>query len=185
VIKYLMLFHHEGNDVPPLSTQATPPSIEYVVGDATAPLGKGPRTIVQVCNDGGGWGRGFVLAVSKRWREPEEQYRRWSQGGGAKPFQLGEVEFVLVEPDLWIANLIGQRGTRPKQGLAPVRYDAIRTGLAAVREFARLHSSSVHMPRIGAGLAGGRWEEIASIVKEELVDHDVAVVVYDLPTTTD
>ena len=39
------------------------------------------------------------------------------------------------------------------------------------------------MPRIGAGLAGGRWEEIASIVKEELVDHDVKVIAYDLPVT--
>lgn len=126
---------------------------------------------------------GAAASFSPYRREPEDQYRRRSQGGGAKPFALGEVDFVLVESDLWVANLVGQHGTRPKQGVAPVRYDAIRTGLAAVREFARLHSSSVHMPRIGAGLAGGRWEEIASIVKEELVDHDVKVIAYDLPVT--
>lgn len=90
------------------------------------------------------------------------------------------MQFIEVESELWVANLIGQHGIRSEGGLPPIRYDAVRTGLATVRAFARAREASVHMPRIGAGLAGGRWDEIALIVTKELVDHDVAVSVYDL-----
>src|SRR4029077_8760714 len=33
-----------------------------------------------VCNDAGGWGKGFVIAVSRRWPEPERRYRAWHRG---------------------------------------------------------------------------------------------------------
>jgi O-acetyl-ADP-ribose deacetylase (regulator of RNase III) len=50
-------------------------AVTYVIGDATAPGGPGPGVIAHVCNDSGGWGKGFVLAVSRRWPEPEAAYR--------------------------------------------------------------------------------------------------------------
>lgn len=55
-------------------------NLTYQIGDATQPNGDGPRIIVHVCNDVGGWGKGFVVAVSKRWREPERRYRSWHRG---------------------------------------------------------------------------------------------------------
>src|ERR1051325_7953772 len=123
-------------------------AIRYLTGDATKPRGKGPRIIVHVCNDIGGWGRGFVLALSKRWKSPEREYRDWSKGRSQVPFALGQVQFVSVEEDLWVANLIGQHGTKRRNNPEPVRYDAIREGRAQVAEFARQHNASVHMPRI-------------------------------------
>ncbi len=36
--------------------------ITYLTGDATQPQSAGPKLIVHVCNDIGGWGRGFVVA---------------------------------------------------------------------------------------------------------------------------
>ena len=45
------------------------PGIRYVTGDATRPEGEGPKIIVHICNDIGAWGRGFVLALSKRFKE--------------------------------------------------------------------------------------------------------------------
>jgi hypothetical protein len=36
------------------------------------------------------------------------------------------------------------------------------------------------MPRIGCGLAGGRWELIDPIIDDELVTRGVDVTVYDL-----
>ena len=84
--------------------------INYLTGDATAPQGSGPKIIVHVCNDVGGWGKGFVVAVSRRWKEPEKQYRAWKKDPSDQPFELGEVQFVQVEDDIWVANLIGQRG---------------------------------------------------------------------------
>ena len=39
-----------------------------------------------------------------------------------------------------------------------------------------------HMPRIGCGLAGGKWEQVGPIVEETLAAAGVNVVVYDLDT---
>ena len=41
----------------------------------------GNKVIAHICNDGGGWGKGFVLAVSARWPEPEREYRKAVPGG--------------------------------------------------------------------------------------------------------
>jgi len=156
-------------------------SINYVIGDATQPVGEGPKIIVHVCNDIGGWGRGFVTAISKRWPEPEKRYRAWHGGEQKQPFVLGEVEFVQVGDGLWVANLIGQRDVRTIGGIPPVRYEAIRKGLQRVALEARQLGASIHMPRIGCGLAGGKWEVVGKIVEEELLRSGVPVTVYDLP----
>jgi O-acetyl-ADP-ribose deacetylase (regulator of RNase III) len=156
-------------------------SIEYKTGDATAPAGTGPKFIVHVCNDVGGWGRGFVVAISKRWPEPERRYRAWHNGEGRQPFALGEVQLVQVTEEIWVANLIGQRDVRPSDGVAPVRYEAIREGLKKVALEAKQLGASVHMPRIGCGLAGGDWNVVTQIIEDELVKAGIAVTVYDLP----
>ncbi len=156
--------------------------INYVVGDATRPSGHGQRIIAHVCNDIGGWGRGFVVALSARWPAPEVEYRRWYQGERAgPPFALGQVQFVEVEEGLWVANMIGQHGVKARGGGTPVRYKAIETALATIAVFAHQHGASVHMPRIGAGLAGGSWNAIAPIVERTLCSAEVPVTVYDPP----
>ena len=38
-------------------------ALRIIKGDATAPQGSGTKIIAHVCNDQGGWGKGFVLAV--------------------------------------------------------------------------------------------------------------------------
>jgi O-acetyl-ADP-ribose deacetylase (regulator of RNase III) len=51
----------------------------------------------------------------------------------------------------------------------------LETGLNAVAEQARKLSATVHMPRIGCGLAGGEWSKVEAIVNKTLVDIDVCV----------
>ena len=154
--------------------------IQYAAGDATRPVGDGPKVIVHICNEVGGWGAGFVVAISKRWPEPEAAYRRWHKGMGDVPFALGEVQFVEVEPSLWVANMIAQRNVVAAGGLPPVRYEAVESALTKVAQFANERDATVHMPRIGCGLAGGKWEEIERIVQSTLVDRGIDVTVYDL-----
>lgn len=155
-------------------------TINFLRGDATRPVGEGPKIIVHICNDIGGWGAGFVLALSRRWTQPEARYRAWHKSGGPPPFELGQVQFVEVEPHLFVANLIGQRDIHTRGGVPPVRYEAIREGLGQVAQKARELNASVHMPRIGCGLAGGKWETVGAIVEEQLSQADVPVTVYDL-----
>ena len=156
-------------------------NITYQVGDATRPAGDHPKIIVHICNDVGGWGKGFVVAVSRRWPEAERRYRAWHHGEEPQPFALGQVQFIQVEDTIWVANLIGQHGMGFRHGLAPIRYQAVRAGLHVVAAKAKELGASVHMPRIGSGLAGGKWDEVERIVQEELTVAGVAVTVYDLP----
>ncbi|MFD7999815.1 macro domain-containing protein [Streptomyces mirabilis] len=153
--------------------------ITYVRGDATAPSVKGVKLIAHVCNDIGGWGKGFVLALSRRWPEPEAAYRAWHRDRAHNDFGLGATQFVQVEKYVWVANLIGQRGIRTGSKGVPVRYEAIDTGLAHVATKAAELDASVHMPRIGCGLAGGDWSRVEPLIMRRLVERGVAVTVYD------
>ncbi|MET7619337.1 macro domain-containing protein [Streptomyces sp. NPDC005408] len=153
--------------------------IEYVRGDATAPQGKGVKVIAHVCNDLGGWGKGFVLAISRRWPEPEAAYRRWHRERSANDFGLGAVQYVQVGRYLWVANMVGQRGMRTGSKGVPVRYEAIDAALGALAEKAAELGASVHMPRIGCGLAGGKWSRIEPLIAERLTGRGIQVTVYD------
>ncbi|MGW2252155.1 macro domain-containing protein [Kitasatospora sp. NPDC001660] len=155
-------------------------TITYVRGDATAPQAKGVKVIAHVCNDLGGWGKGFVLALSKRWPGPEAAFRRWYRERAGNDFGLGALQLVQVEPYVWVANMVGQRGIRTGRSTGvPVRYEAVDIALAALGERAAELGASVHMPRIGCGLAGGRWERVEPLVRARLVERGVPVTVYD------
>jgi O-acetyl-ADP-ribose deacetylase (regulator of RNase III) len=155
--------------------------IHYTTGDATTPSVKGPKLIAHVCNDRGGWGRGFVLALSARWPEPEKAYRKWYRERSTNDFGLGAVQVVPVHERhrIWVANMIGQHGVKTGSAGPPVRYDAIDRCLAKLAEHALELEASVHMPRIGCGLAGGKWERIEPLVSARLCDLDISVTVYD------
>lgn len=153
--------------------------ITYLKGDATAPTGDGSKIICHVCNDIGGWGKGFVLAISKRWPQPETQYRAWHKEGEPGGFRLGAIQLVDVESGLAVANMVAQRGIRRSGGIPPIRYDALRDCLASLADRATSRGASVHMPRIGCGLAGGAWPEVERIIGETLLAAAVSVHVYD------
>jgi O-acetyl-ADP-ribose deacetylase (regulator of RNase III) len=153
--------------------------IAYCKGDATVPVADGPKIICHICNDAGGWGKGFVVAISKRWPQPEAEYRAWYARGESAGFRLGAVQLVDVEPTLKVANMIAQRGIWASAGVPPIRYDAVRECLAVLAEHAVQLGASIHMPRIGCGLAGGSWNEIEAIITATLVAAAVPVQVYD------
>jgi O-acetyl-ADP-ribose deacetylase (regulator of RNase III) len=151
--------------------------IRYVRGDATLPGGAGRRIIAHVVNDQGGWGRGFVVALSKRHPQVEAAYRRWARRPAPDdpPFMLGEVQFVPVALDLWVANMLAQHAYRTPDNPVPLDYDALARALAAVARFAAEHEAAVHMPRIGAGLAGGEWSRIEEMIGKCLAQAEVTV----------
>jgi O-acetyl-ADP-ribose deacetylase (regulator of RNase III) len=153
-------------------------AVNYIIGDATNPKIDGNKIIVHVCNDIGGWGKGFVMAISKRWKTPENKYREWFKS--QDNFSLGQTQFVKVEDDLWIANVIGQHKiNKDENGNPPIRYDAIAKGLDTVTKFAQDNKATVHMPRIGCGLAGGTWDKIEPLIQKSLLDKGIETYVYD------
>jgi O-acetyl-ADP-ribose deacetylase (regulator of RNase III) len=155
------------------------PSIKYVTGDATGPSTADNKIICHVCNDIGGWGKGFVVAISKKWSQPEAAYRAWYRDRNDNDFALGAMQLVRVESGIWVANMIGQHGLKREGSKPPIRYEAIEAALKLVAEEAMTHSASVHMPRIGCGLAGGTWDKIEPIILRNLCNNGVEVFVYD------
>ena len=154
-------------------------TIQYVKGDATSPQAKGIKIIAHICNDIGGWGKGFVLAVSKRWETPEKEYRNWHRFRSENNFGLGEIQVVQVEKYIYVANMIGQKGIKTGSNGVPVRYEAIEKCLETLAEEASDLNASVHMPRIGCGLAGGKWTEVEPIIERTLLRNNVEVYIYD------
>lgn len=172
-------------------------TITYVTGDATQPIGNDFKIIAHIVNDEGKWGSGFVVALSKRNRRPEEAYRTWAQGWREghrnltptgdlqRTFKLGEMQLVVyTSPGIYVANMIAQRGVRHNPS-APraVRYDALHKCLQHLADHAVRLSASVHMPRIGCGLGGGSWDQIEPIIQATLIAQGIPVTVYDLETS--
>jgi O-acetyl-ADP-ribose deacetylase (regulator of RNase III) len=152
--------------------------IKYLKGDATSPQAKGPKIICHVCNDRGRWGKGFVVALSARWPSPEQAYREWFRSGDG--FGLGAVQVVQVGPNTWVANMVGQHGMRGGSRTPPIRYGAIEQALAKVADKAKELGASVDMPRIGCGLAGGKWDLVEPLIVKRMCEAGVPVTVYDL-----
>lgn len=164
--------------------------LHFVTGDATKPqpLDSEFTCIAHICNDQGGWGAGFVLALTREFPVAEKCYREWyatreAEHSSYQPWELGQTQFVSVQRGIWVANMIAQHSYRSANNPVPVRYAHLETCLDQVREFACRPEipMSVHMPRIGCGLAGGKWGEVEEIVRRALVNRGIDVVVYDLP----
>ncbi|KPE50520.1 macro domain-containing protein [Chryseobacterium indologenes] len=152
--------------------------IQYMQGDATAPETEGNKIIAHICNDIGGWGKGFVTAISKKWKEPENEYRQWFKKG--EDFYLGEIQLVKVEDGIWISNMIAQHKIITSSGgIPPIRYDAVEKCLEKLAEAALQINATIHMPRIGCGLAGGKWEKIEPLIEKTLLKNNLGVYVYD------
>lgn len=149
--------------------------INYVIGDATLPQGEGIKVICHICNNVGAWGAGFVMALSKKWEMPEMHYRL------KDGYVLGDVDFIPVTEDTFVANMIAQNNIMSNLGeddKPPIIYSAVAKALYKVNEYAKQINATIHMPRIGTGLAGGKWNLIEAIIKQVVT---VDVTVYDLP----
>jgi O-acetyl-ADP-ribose deacetylase (regulator of RNase III) len=137
--------------------------ITYVKGDATNPIGEGNKIIAHIVNNKRRWGAGFVLALSKKWKEPETLYRL------KKSYVLGEIDYIPVDVEnkIIVANMIAQHGTgKDKNNDIPLRYSALVQCLINLNDMADYLQASIHMPKIGSGLSGGDWKVIEQIIRE-------------------
>ncbi len=149
--------------------------IKFVKGDATKPVGDADiKVITHICNDRGGWGAGFVLALSNRYPKAEEEYR------ASDKYELGSIQLVNVDTNIFVCNMIAQKGYIGADNPHPIQYDALATCLKKL--FILLaDTTTLHMPRIGCGLAGGKWEKVEEVInKAHSEKPDVQIYVYDL-----
>lgn len=156
--------------------------IHYVIGDATKPIVKENENslIVHCCNTLGAWGAGFVVPLGKRYPKAKESYLDYIRNGNVK---LGHVDEVKVADNIYVENLIGQSFLyKKKNGEIPCNYLAIQYGfMNIIRNWKKKKEPyTIHMPRIGCGLAGGDWSIIEEIINRHLCYYGIDVFVYDL-----
>lgn len=161
-----------------------PGRVKYIKGDATAPEAGGLRFVLQVNNDEGKYGAGFSGAVGSRWPVVEKEYRKWyrqSANPTTERMPLGTIQPITVQSDITVINMIAQKGTVSKTNQVPIQYDALETCLKDIGEMAQQEGASIHIPRIGMGLAGCKdWTIIENMLIKYFTKRGVNITVYDL-----
>lgn len=151
--------------------------LEY--GDATKPRGKGPKIIAQVVNTSGALGRGFGYSLNKNYPVVKTEIDDWKLD--SENFKLGKSNLIKINTDLYIFQMLAQKGIFPKNNEIPLRYNELRKCLIELRETAKVLNASIHMPAIGAGQAKGDWDIIIGMIHDELVNYDLKVNIYLFP----
>ena len=83
------------------------------------------------------------------------------------------------DPELYVINAYTQNwyGRNHANGnKAPIDYEALTLCMRKLNSICK--GLRVGLPKIGAGLAGGNWEEIKNIIKTELADCHITIVIY-------
>jgi O-acetyl-ADP-ribose deacetylase (regulator of RNase III) len=154
--------------------------ITYLKGDATSPRGNAHRIVAHVVNDKTpNWGGGFALVVRKKWPAVQEDFQHWVKSAPAN-LSLGNSRYFEAEPNLALFQMVCQRGYGPSS-TPRIRYQALQKCLIELAVVAQSKSSSVHMPRIGCGEAGGSWDIVNELIEDSLCRRGISVTVYDLP----
>jgi len=145
--------------------------IIYLVGDL---LESPYRLILHGCNAQGGMGSGIAKVIRANYSEAYTEYRNHFQKHGLK---LGEVIFADCG-DKIVANGITQQ-YYGRSGECFVSYEAINNVMEETHDYALKHEiENVAMPLIGAGLGGGSWKKISSIIEDKFTT--VIPIVYTL-----
>jgi Zn-dependent peptidase ImmA (M78 family) len=154
--------------------------VEYLLGSALEPRGNAPKLVAHVVSDAtSNWGgRGFAIALKKKWPNAQEAFRTWT--ASQNRLQLGQVHFCEVEPGIEVASMICQHGYGPSTG-PRLRYAALESGLQSLVTRAKAINASIHMPRIGTGQAGGSWMMVQELISSTLLAANLSVTIYDLP----
>ena len=74
-------------------------------------------------------------------------------------FKLGQSNLVQINNELYVFQMLAQKGLFATGSEIPLRYNELRKCLIELREAALELNCSIHMPTIGAGQAKGNWED--------------------------
>jgi O-acetyl-ADP-ribose deacetylase (regulator of RNase III) len=152
--------------------QTHPMPFSTITGDL---FQSGLSAIGHGCNCSGAMGAGIAVEFKRRYPAMYQEYRKRCRDG---LFQLGDI-FVWEAPDVVIYNLATQPIPGPSATLS-----AIETSVrAAIADAASRGLPTLGLPRIGAGLGGLAWPDVATLLTRVGNDSDVNLTVVSLPTS--
>lgn len=137
--------------------------------------------IVHGCNCFNTMGAGIAKQIKQIWPKAYEVDKKTRKGDKGKLGSYTKTEIIQQLPDgggykvhdLIIVNAYTQYDYRHTDG-PPVDYGAIKKVFAKINQ--DFKGKKVGIPMIGAGLAGGEWGIIESIIDAMTRDLDITVV---------
>ena len=162
------------------------PIISEIKGDIVE-LGKEGRyeAIVHGCNCFHTFGAGLAPQIKKAWPEAFKADLHTIKGDKAK---LGNFSTYYDEGrDLYVFNLYTQYGFDRVAGQPDVDYLAVANAFTRLNKLVpsltcnspQTENNIVGIPMIGAGLAGGHWQAISTIIDLATPDLSLELVVYN------
>jgi len=131
--------------------------------------------IIHQCNAQGKMNSGVAKALRLKYPKIWESYSRVvdpSLSADHGSSFLGLTIAVKVAPELFIVNAVAQQ-FYGKDGRKYTSYDALDRCLMQVSE--DFPDEFYHLPMIGCGLGGGKWEVVQEIIKHRLDANRVTI----------
>lgn len=130
--------------------------------------------IVQGCNAQGLMGSGIAKAIRAKWPLVYEDYRQIYTLSGLELGQVYTTDISDGQLELLMLNAITQE-FYGANGRRYVNYEAIYKAFERINALAQLASAkgkniTINFPLIGAGLGGGNWKIISTIIDETISD---------------
>lgn len=142
--------------------------LKYVKGDLFSAT---EGYIVHGCNCQGVMGSGVALAIKNKYPSAYLDYLEYCSDLGNT--LLGTIQYTQVTKNLTVANAFTQvyYGKDGKQYASYEAIDSVFTILAG-----KVYTNTpIHMPKIGCGLGGLKWEEVYKYLEYRLNNHDVTI----------
>jgi hypothetical protein len=166
------------------------PGLTNVVGDIIDAVDTAsdetPAVLAHVVSDSAhAWGRyGVAGALTRVVPDAAKAFRQWSIANDDN-LELGNIHAVKVQAtndaQVTVVSLVAQSGYGPST-TSRLSYVALAQTLDKMAVVAHAAGGTVHMPRIGAGQGGGRWDLIEAAIERSLLADNVPVVIHTLPS---
>lgn len=159
--------------------------IQYITGDliVAAKSAKDIVILVHCANNINVAGAGVIVPIFKEWPTAAQEYFNTS------PQKLGDVSLSKTN-NVIVCNLVGQDGVGlDKRRESPIRYWAIEKGFRKIRNIydtyrTKGHKVKVIIPRMGVGLAGGKWPKVLTAINNGMPLSKYNLDVYTLDKET-
>jgi O-acetyl-ADP-ribose deacetylase (regulator of RNase III) len=148
-------------------------TVEYCTGDL---FEQGFTAYAHGANCAGRMGAGVAREFRRRWPGMYDDYRQHCQAGLLQP---GSLHYWTAPDRTWIVNLATQ--DRPGKR---ARLDWVRESVTNMLTIAEQRGmGEIGMPRIGAGIGGLAWANVATVLEDVAGGSAVRLVVVSLPGT--
>jgi O-acetyl-ADP-ribose deacetylase (regulator of RNase III) len=159
---------------------------KVIIGDVTCPVIHSDHCyILQIVNDENRQSAGVAKAIYKKWPQVKTEYHEWFYRYGERlyrrsksflPAKLGRNQYIEVEENLTVVNMIAQSDCGGYQGYPPIRYQSLCECLIRFADHLnhqRQRSFEIAAPLFGTGLAGGTIKNVITVVNKAIYNRDI------------